>query len=263
MDFSMKKIATYFRLLGYDTMCDRDIPHDQIIEIASMQDRCVITASPSLARRLEAHDRCFRKQQQEMQEEGQLARAGHHKRFVMYASDGDSVYSDTSNTPIKAVEYIEIQQWRKADFQNTIVDLITRARLAYDTLYVFSRCVDCNDVLVEVEKGLAKGSVLESVFSIYQDFTMCPKCRKVFWGFKAEEAINYKTLRTLEMLHTLCVRAGAPVLCGGGKKNTMKRIYSLPRSVKLNILSFIEKDHLTALMDVFPALTGLVDDERK
>lgn len=46
----------------------------------------------------------------------------------------------------------------------------------------FTRCLDCNELLEEVEKIEVEGLVPEYVFHNFSEFRRCPKCKKVFWA---------------------------------------------------------------------------------
>jgi len=57
------------------------------------------------------------------------------------------------------------------------------------------RCMDCNIIVVEVEKNKIKTLVPSYTFSVMTKFTQCPKCKKVFWrGTHVENFI--KQLKT-------------------------------------------------------------------
>lgn len=46
----------------------------------------------------------------------------------------------------------------------------------------FTRCLDCNELLKDVEKKDIEGLVPEYVFHNYPEFKRCPSCNKVFWA---------------------------------------------------------------------------------
>lgn len=45
----------------------------------------------------------------------------------------------------------------------------------------FSRCLDCNLPLIELERALARDLVPPYVFATQQRFRRCPQCGKVYW----------------------------------------------------------------------------------
>lgn len=45
----------------------------------------------------------------------------------------------------------------------------------------FSRCVICNEEVVEIAKQDCRGSVPEKVYELFESFTRCPKCERIYW----------------------------------------------------------------------------------
>ena len=45
----------------------------------------------------------------------------------------------------------------------------------------FSRCVECNEPLVTVERGEARGRVPDYVFATQETFVECPSCTRLYW----------------------------------------------------------------------------------
>ncbi|RCK71700.1 MAG: hypothetical protein IGBAC_0791 [Ignavibacteriae bacterium] len=61
---------------------------------------------------------------------------------------------------------------------------------------IFTRCTDCNEIVVKVEKESVKDRVPEMSWQGFQEFYECPKCKKVFW-----KGAHYKnTIRKLEKI---------------------------------------------------------------
>lgn len=61
---------------------------------------------------------------------------------------------------------------------------------------ILTRCLTCNETLVEVPKDQARGNVPRYVFKTQSTFKWCPRCRKLFWAGTHRQAV----LRTLEKL---------------------------------------------------------------
>ncbi|MDN5354830.1 MAG: uncharacterized protein PWQ09_1586 [Candidatus Cloacimonadota bacterium] len=53
--------------------------------------------------------------------------------------------------------------------------------LEYDEKSIFSRCLECNRVLVPIEKEQIKNLVPSFVFQTQNSFSYCKKCGKIFW----------------------------------------------------------------------------------
>ncbi len=54
-------------------------------------------------------------------------------------------------------------------------------RLRLSTREAFSRCIDCNVPLVEIERAQARNFVPPYVFATQPRFRRCPTCGKVYW----------------------------------------------------------------------------------
>jgi len=47
---------------------------------------------------------------------------------------------------------------------------------------ILARCINCNVLLVDVEKGAIEHRVPEFVFHTYDAFKICPHCQRVYWA---------------------------------------------------------------------------------
>ncbi len=45
----------------------------------------------------------------------------------------------------------------------------------------FTRCVECNTLLVDVKAEEIRDRVPERVFLTVKDFKICPNCKKIYW----------------------------------------------------------------------------------
>jgi len=59
--------------------------------------------------------------------------------------------------------------------------IVRELGLALDEEKLFSRCVECNSELADIEKQDLKEKVPEYVFNTQEDFKQCLKCGKIFW----------------------------------------------------------------------------------
>ena len=46
---------------------------------------------------------------------------------------------------------------------------------------MFSRCILCNEALVDIAKESVRGEVPEYVYNNHEHFIACPKCRRIYW----------------------------------------------------------------------------------
>ena len=53
--------------------------------------------------------------------------------------------------------------------------------ISLDSVLMFSRCIICNEELVEIAKDQIKDRVPEYVFNTQEDFISCPKCERIYW----------------------------------------------------------------------------------
>ena len=61
---------------------------------------------------------------------------------------------------------------------------------------VLTRCLSCNDVLVEITRESARERVPPFVFATQPSFKSCPRCAKVYWAGTHRQSV----LRTIEKL---------------------------------------------------------------
>jgi uncharacterized protein with PIN domain len=46
---------------------------------------------------------------------------------------------------------------------------------------MFTRCIICNERLVEIDKEQVKAKVPEYIFKTQSDFITCPVCKRIYW----------------------------------------------------------------------------------
>ncbi|EPY18892.1 hypothetical protein STCU_09720 [Strigomonas culicis] len=143
-----------------------------------------------------------------------------------------------------------------------MVNLIRTLHLTYRPPLVFSLCVECNQVLRPVAYELAEHRVVPKIYAMYKEFTECPVCKKVFWGFDGDRVVNYKSFRTLELLRSLCLSAGAALPPSRTSLLSLRSFRSFPRSVKSCILAYLSAEDLGVFGHVFPVLAELIADVR-
>jgi len=65
------------------------------------------------------------------------------------------------------------------DWKAQIKQVLKTLRLP--TSQPFTRCLECNELLVPISRSEAWGLVPPYVFANRDSFSLCPKCNKVFW----------------------------------------------------------------------------------
>ncbi len=86
--------------------------------------------------------------------------------------------------------FIESEELEKQLFQlEKIFQVLTKAN-------PFSRCINCNCVLIEIDKAKIKNKVPFFTYTSHANFSICPDCGKVFWKGSHHDAI-VKEIRKL------------------------------------------------------------------
>ncbi len=85
----------------------------------------------------------------------------------------------TRNT--KLIGYPSVVFIKSEKIEEQITQIIKSCRLEKD-IKPFSRCLICNEVLVSVVKPSVKGRVPFFVFQTKNEFSICPKCQKIYWS---------------------------------------------------------------------------------
>jgi uncharacterized protein with PIN domain len=162
-----------------------------------------------------------------------------------------------------------------ANFRAQLAALVRVTGVALRSDLLFSRCVRCNSLIVDVpNKEDVRGLVAEGIFALYQRFYTCPTCHAVFWGVDGDRAtaLNCKSARTGEFLHSLFPSDGAVAIAAGAAAASAsaphptppncgmltRHIFSLPRRVKVHIFAFMDRADLDALAAAIPMFNELV-----
>jgi len=69
---------------------------------------------------------------------------------------------------------------RSTDPKEQLRELIRRFDLL-SSIRPFTRCMNCNGVLLEISKASARSEVKEDTYRNFSSFFRCPKCHKVYW----------------------------------------------------------------------------------
>jgi uncharacterized protein with PIN domain len=60
-------------------------------------------------------------------------------------------------------------------------EVVKALGISLDNALMFSRCIICNEELVDIAKEKIKNKVPEYVFNTQEDFISCPKCGRIYW----------------------------------------------------------------------------------
>ena len=62
-----------------------------------------------------------------------------------------------------------------------IEEVVQKNHLSLDEYKLFSRCLLCNEPIVEISHQEAEGKVPDFIFLQQKDFYRCPKCGRIYW----------------------------------------------------------------------------------
>jgi len=100
----------------------------------------------------------------------------------------------SSRTPLRRV----MIKSEKINLQ--IKQIIQELNLKIKEKAIFSRCSECNVPVKAVKKEGVKGKVPPYVFKTQKDFSICPKCGKIFWMGTHWKLLK-KNLKKLDEVH--------------------------------------------------------------
>lgn len=80
------------------------------------------------------------------------------------------------------------------DIRAQLRELYTKVKFPLEKEKMFSRCVICNELLKEVDKGTVESKVPPYVYQTHETFNMCDVCKRVYWQGShwgnVEEVVN-------------------------------------------------------------------------
>ena len=65
--------------------------------------------------------------------------------------------------------------------KDELSEALKALKIQPDSEMMFSRCILCNEKLVDIEKEKIKDRVPEYVYKTQEDFIACPKCKRIYW----------------------------------------------------------------------------------
>ena len=67
------------------------------------------------------------------------------------------------------------------EVEKQLEQVVRYLKLRTDEAGTFLRCVDCNELLKDIEKKKVEDKVPPYVFKTQEEFKICPVCSKIFW----------------------------------------------------------------------------------
>ena len=87
----------------------------------------------------------------------------------------------TRNHRLPQARGIKIILIRAEKLKAQLAEVSRALEIQPDPQMMFSRCILCNERLVEIAKEKVKDKVPEYVFKTQKDFITCPKCKRIYW----------------------------------------------------------------------------------
>jgi uncharacterized protein with PIN domain len=79
--------------------------------------------------------------------------------------------------------------------EEQFIQLAVDLQLELDSDKYLTRCVDCNDELVPIDKNDIRGRVWPYVWQTQHNFSTCPSCGRIYWRATHAEAIAIRLER--------------------------------------------------------------------
>lgn len=137
-DVMVGKLARWLRILGIDVAYSNTYEDDEILRLAEIEGRVILTRDRPLAARARKSP-CL------------LIKSDHYKEQVQQV----------------------VRTFGLTEFQ------------------IFSRCIECNSLLKDVDKEEVFEKVPPFVYLTQERFALCPNCRRVYWhGTHTEEILK-------------------------------------------------------------------------
>ena len=84
------------------------------------------------------------------------------------------IYESTKRT--KGIKVILI---RSLDIESQLKEVMEHIDI--DESLAFTRCIVCNVPIAEVPKSEVEDKVPERIYNSYDEFYMCPSCKRIYW----------------------------------------------------------------------------------
>ena len=87
----------------------------------------------------------------------------------------------TRNQRLPQTRGVKIVLITQEKIKEQIREILKLLHIAPDAQQMFTRCILCNEVLVDIAKDKVKDKVPEYVFKTQEDFVTCPQCQRIYW----------------------------------------------------------------------------------
>ncbi|MDP3732015.1 MAG: Mut7-C RNAse domain-containing protein [Candidatus Omnitrophota bacterium] len=87
----------------------------------------------------------------------------------------------TRNQRLPQGRGLKIVLIKNEKIKNQVEEILKTLKIRLDSEAMFSRCILCNEGLVEIAKDKLKDKVPEYVFKTQEVFLTCPECKRIYW----------------------------------------------------------------------------------
>jgi hypothetical protein len=87
----------------------------------------------------------------------------------------------TRNHRLPQARGVKIVIIEKEKIKEQVAEVLRTLKIKPDSDMMFTRCILCNEGLLEIEKEKVKDKVPEYVFKTQGNFITCPKCKRIYW----------------------------------------------------------------------------------
>lgn len=67
------------------------------------------------------------------------------------------------------------------DLFEQLAQVIAELVISPEDIHPFSRCIECNESIVDVDKEIVFGLVPDYIWETHDNFSMCRQCKRIFW----------------------------------------------------------------------------------
>jgi uncharacterized protein with PIN domain len=67
------------------------------------------------------------------------------------------------------------------DLFEQLAQVIDEMAITFQDIRPFSRCIECNTQIIDIDKGTVYGMVPDYIYETHDNFSMCRQCQRTFW----------------------------------------------------------------------------------
>jgi uncharacterized protein with PIN domain len=259
LEYALYRMCKHLRIMGYDCVSDAQYSHEKLMDFAARHNRILVCCSPKLLPRL-------RRVAIELANgsmvdgihppEKKLSRKKKNQLIEVY-SDDDDAPPTVPMTPasLDGLRFVFINH--HANFKIQMEELVSKLGLKCDMSKIFSRCLKCGDLIVDVQKETIQERVHPNVYVLYNAFFQCPTCEKVYWGVdtnnEVTEVLNYKAMRSLQYMTSYGVQT---------RSHTHYQLFRvIPLVIKVRVLTYLTAQEVSIVSSACKACYDLVNND--